>query len=125
MTTNGESFLDDKRLRRGLPGAMVKELSVQDDAKAWAGMAQHYGAIAVLLAVAVWAWHPLVILPAMFLIATRQQACFVLAHDAAHYRLFKDRTLNDIAGRITAGIVGISMSTYLVTHRLHHNHLYE
>ena len=125
MTTTGESFLDDKRLRRGLPGAVIRELSVQDDRKAWAALAELYGSIALLITVAVWAWHPLVVLPAMFLIATRQQACFVLAHDAAHYRLFENRTLNDIAGRITAGIVGISMPTYRVTHRLHHNHLYE
>lgn len=125
MTMTGETFNEDERPRRGLPTALVKELTVQDDRKAWLGLAELYGAIVLLITLAVWAWHPLAILPAMFLIATRQQACFVLAHDAAHYRLFRNRTLNDIAGRITGGIVGISMPTYRVTHRLHHNHLYE
>lgn len=125
MANAGESFHEDQRPRRGLPPPVVKELTIQDDRKAWAGLAELYGATALIIAVGVWAWHPLVILPAMILIATRQQACFVLAHDAAHYRLFKNRTLNDLAGRVTGGIVGISMPTYRVTHRLHHNHLYE
>lgn len=123
--TTGETFREDTRPRRGLPAALVKELTRQDDRKAWAGVIELYGCIAVLIGLAVWAWHPLVIIPAMILIATRQQACFVIAHDAAHYRLFRNRALNDIVGRVTGGIVGISMATYRVTHRLHHNHLYE
>jgi fatty acid desaturase len=125
MTTTGESFHEDERPRRSLPPALVKELTVQDDRKAWLGLIELYGVIAALIAVAVWARHPLVVLAVMILMATRQQACFVLAHDAAHYRLFRNRTLNDITGRITGAIVGISMCTYRVTHRLHHNHLYE
>ncbi|WP_417516067.1 fatty acid desaturase family protein [Minwuia sp.] len=125
MSVSGESFREDERPRRGLPPALVKDLTRQDDRKAWAGVIELYGVIAALIAIAVWAWHPLVTVIAMFLIATRQQACFVIAHDAAHYRLFRHRTLNDAVGRITGGIVGISMCTYRVTHRLHHNHLYE
>ena len=125
MATTGESFHEDQRPRRGLPAGVVKELTFQDDPKAWLALVELYGVMVALIAVAVWAWHPLVVLAVMIMMATRQQACFVLAHDAAHYRLFKNRTLNDIAGRITAGIVGISMCTYRVTHRLHHNHLYE
>ncbi len=125
IAISGERFHEDERLRRRLPTALVKELTLQDDRKACAGLIELYGTITLLVALAVWTWHPLVILPAAFLIATRQQACFVLAHDAAHYRLFRNRTLNDVVGRITGGIVGISMPTYRVTHRLHHNHLYE
>lgn len=120
----GERFHADLR-RRGLPPALVKELTRQDDARAWAGVAELAGSIAVVVAAAVWLWHPLTIVLAMMLIATRQQACFVLAHDAAHYRLFRDRRLNDIVGRLAGAVVGISMPTYRVVHRLHHNHLYE
>lgn len=125
MTTTGEKFHKDERHRKSLSPGLVKELTQQDDRKAWLGLVEIYGAIVLLIALALWAWHPLTIIPLMFLIATRQQACFVIAHDAAHYRLFRNRALNDIAGRITGGIVGISMPTYRVTHRLHHNHLYE
>jgi fatty acid desaturase len=49
---------------------------------------------------------------------------FVLAHDAAHYRLFSNRALNDLVGRLLAIAAGLSMCTYRVVHRLHHNHLY-
>lgn len=125
MSQSGESFRDDGRRARGLPPALVKELTRQDDRRAWTGLAELYGVIALTIVVAIWAWHPLVTLAAMLLLATRQQACFVIAHDAAHYRLFSSRRLNDAAGRITGGLVGISMCTYRVTHRLHHNHLYE
>lgn len=125
MSSTGETFREDTRPRHGLPAVLVKDLTRQNDGKAWAGLAELYGSIALLVGLAVWAWHPLIIVPAMFLIATRQQACFVIAHDAAHYRLFRSRSLNDLVGRFTGGIVGISMPTYRVTHRLHHNHLYE
>jgi len=65
-----------------------------------------------------------VVLPCVLLIGTRQHALFVLAHEAAHYRLFEQRWLNDGAGRLCATLQGLSMRTYRVIHRLHHNHLY-
>ena len=60
----------------------------------------------------------------VILIGTRQHALFVLAHEAAHYRLFERRGLNDFAGRLCATLQGLSMCTYRVIHRLHHNNLY-
>jgi fatty acid desaturase len=35
------------------------------------------------------------------------------------------RRLNDLAGRLCAAPLGISMLTYRLVHRIHHNHLYE
>jgi fatty acid desaturase len=58
------------------------------------------------------------------LIAPLQHALFVLAHDAAHYRLYQTHWLNDLVGRSIGTVVGVSMCTYRVIHRLHHNHLY-
>src|SRR5688572_15567254 len=58
------------------------------------------------------------------LIGTRQHALFVIAHDAAHYLLYQRRWLNDAVGRICATVQGLSMCTYRVIHRLHHNNLY-
>ena len=51
-------------------------------------------------------------------------ALFILAHDAAHYRLYETRWLNDLVGRLCGTLAGLSMCTYRVIHRLHHNHLY-
>ncbi|HZT64121.1 MAG TPA: fatty acid desaturase, partial [Burkholderiales bacterium] len=49
---------------------------------------------------------------------------FVIAHESAHYLLFDNRRLNDLAGRGCAMLQGLSMCTYRVIHRLHHNNLY-
>ena len=49
---------------------------------------------------------------------------FILAHESAHYRLFRSRALNDVVGRAIGMASGISMCTYRVIHRLHHNNLY-
>ena len=38
--------------------------------------------------------------------------------------LFEQRWLNDAVGRACATVQGLSMRTYRVIHRLHHNHLY-
>lgn len=120
----GEEFRE-QGVRRGLPAALVKELTRLDSAKAWLSVAETWGAIALLVALPLIWWEWYVIVPAMLLLATRQQALFVLAHDAAHYRLFGNRRLNDLVGRLCGTPVGISMLAYRVVHRLHHNHLYE
>ena len=38
--------------------------------------------------------------------------------------MFTNRTANDAAGRLIGMLGGVSMCTYRVTHRLHHNNLY-
>ena len=58
------------------------------------------------------------------MIGTRQHALFVIAHDAAHYLLYDNRRLNDVVGRACAMLQGLSMCTYRVIHRMHHNNLY-
>ena len=122
--TLGEEFRDDGRGAKTLPPSLIKALSRQDDRKAWLSVLSLLAVLAACIGAAVVWWTPWGILPAIFIIASRQQACFVLAHDAAHYRLFKSRRLNDFVGRALATPVGISMRTYRVVHRLHHNHLY-
>ena len=94
------------------------------DSYAWLGVFSAVGTVAAAVTVAFVWWSWPVVLAAMFVIATRQQAFFVLAHDAAHYRLFASRGLNDWVGGLLASAVGISMRSYRVIHRLHHNDLY-
>lgn len=60
----------------------------------------------------------------LVLVGIAQHGLFILSHDAAHYRLFAQRGLNDALGRLIGMSSGVSMCTYRVTHRLHHNNLY-
>jgi len=120
----GEEFRDD---RRGgyLPPDVVKRLSAVDPVKGTLAVLETYGAIALCVGAALTWWHPAVVIAAVIVIGSRQHALFVLAHDAAHYRIYRTRWLNDLVGRSCGAVGGVSMCTYRVIHRLHHNHLYE
>lgn len=108
-----------------LPIEVVRRLSrVQPWRAAWS-VAWSFGLIAATaIAASLW-WHPAIIVPAIVVMAGLQHGLFVLAHTAAHYRLFQRRWLNDLVGRTCGALVGVSMCSYRVLHRLHHNHLYE
>ena len=118
----GEEFKDD--FRKALPRDLVQRLSrISPWRSAWSVL-QEFLAIGVLVAAALHSWTWWTVVPCVILIGTRQHALFVLAHEAAHYRLFEGRGLNDLAGRLCATLQGLSMRTYRVIHRLHHNNLY-
>lgn len=123
MAAAGEEFRDDVR-KRALPAEVVRRLNELRAGKAWLCVGETFLALAVCVGASLAFWTPWVVLPALALIATRQQALFVLAHDSAHYRLFPQRWLNDLVGGTCGALAGISMRTYRVVHRLHHNHLY-
>ena len=122
---NGEEFRDDRRVRRALPPDVLRDLTRIDPVRSTLSVLTTLAVIVAAAAVALTWWEPWTVIPAVVVIATQQHACFVLAHDAAHYRLFRTRWLNDLVGRGVAIAPGVSMCTYRVVHRLHHNHLYE
>ena len=124
-TNIGEEFRNGEHSGTGLPAAVIKRLTRINASKATLGVLETICLTSVAIAAALSWWTPWTIIPAMIVVAGRQQACFVLAHDAAHYRLYETRWLNDFIGRLLAAPVGLSMRTYRVLHRLHHNHLYE
>jgi len=132
----GEQFRDDLRCAPGrvLPAEVLGELTSLSTSRSVIAVSR---TLLVILAVVIattlvvtgsvaasqWSWL-WVIIPAIFIVATQQHALFVLAHEAAHYRLFPNRRVNDLIGRLLAASVGLSMCSYRVVHRLHHNHLY-
>jgi fatty acid desaturase len=126
LARTGAEFRDDLRLApsRSLPPELLRSLTELNDARSALAVLQTVGLLAALLLAGARWWTPWVVVPAVLLIATQQHAMFVLAHDAAHYRLFSNRALNDLVGRLLAIGAGLSMCTYRVVHRLHHNHLY-
>jgi fatty acid desaturase len=121
----GEEFKDDWRGARKLAREVVQSLTRRSPWKATAAILHDVAVIAVAVAIALHFWpDPLIIAVSVFIIGTRQHALFVIAHDAAHYLLYERRWLNDLAGRACATVQGLSMCTYRVIHRLHHNNLY-
>jgi fatty acid desaturase len=126
LAAHGEEFRDDLRTApaRLLPAELLRELTRLDDRRSALAVLQTAALASASVAAALVQWHPVSTLLAIVLIGTQQHAMFVLAHDAAHYRLFGNRRLNDAVGRLLGTVTGISMRSYRVVHRLHHNDLY-
>jgi fatty acid desaturase len=132
----GEEFRQDLRgtahagrrsaaqVRGGLPAEVLARLTRLSPWRSTFALATTLGALALLLALGWVFFTPWVVVPAVLAIGVQQHALFVLAHDAAHYRLFETRWLNDTIGRLVGSIGGVSMMSYRVIHRLHHNNLY-
>jgi fatty acid desaturase len=119
----GEEFKDD--FRKALPREIVLRLARRSAWRASAAILHDLAVLAITIGVALAYWpNPIVILVCVMIIGTRQHALFVIAHDAAHYLLYENRKINDLAGRACAMLQGLSMCTYRVIHRLHHNNLY-
>ena len=119
----GEEFKDD--FRKALPPEVVQRLQRRSPWRATAAVLHDFAVIAVAVSVALAYWpNVLIIFLAILVIGTRQHALFVIAHDAAHYLLYQRRWLNDAVGRACAALQGLSMCTYRVIHRMHHNNLY-
>jgi fatty acid desaturase len=73
---------------------------------------------------AVWSWHPAVVVFAMLVVATRQHALFILFHDAVHYLIARDKRVNDL---ITNALIGVPqlvpVQLYRRLHLTHHARL--
>lgn len=70
-------------------------------------------------------WHPLSYLLVVVFIGARQHSLATLMHEAAHYRICKNKRLNDWIGDavLTWPFVILSMRAYRTNHFAHHNHL--
>ncbi len=119
----GEVFRD--QARRGLEPAVIRSLTAMDDRKAAAAVTRN--ALVALAGVApalIW-WNAWTVAWAFVAVPLAAHGFAILSHDAVHYRLFSDRRLNEAVGRMCGFLIGVSMRTYRVVHRLHHNHLYD
>ena len=119
----GEEFKDD--FRKALPKEVVSRLTRRSAWRASAALLHDFAVLAAAIWAGLYFWpNPVVILLSVIVTGTRQHALFVIAHDAAHYLLYENRLLNDAVGRTCAMLQGLSMCTYRVIHRMHHNNLY-
>ena len=128
----GEEFRDDMRSPGALNAQARKALSAQellpftqlDDLRSLLAMVQTGALLMVAGALVVGLWGSPWMLTGIFLMGIAQHSLFILSHEAAHYRLLSHRGANDVLGRLIGMSSGVSMCTYRVTHRLHHNNLY-
>jgi len=101
--------------------ADVKSLSQLSDFRAALAIAEVWLVIAATIGAAVYfdAWWSF--LPAILIVAGRQQALGVIMHDATHYRLFSSRRANDlISDWCCAFPTGLSTLGYREDHLEHH-----
>ncbi|MDB5940441.1 MAG: hypothetical protein JWQ13_7 [Ramlibacter sp.] len=132
LARTGEEFREDLRspgsrnaqARKLLSAAELLPLTQLSSARSLLAVGQTLGLIALALALAIATWPSPWMAASVVVIGICQHGLFILAHESAHYRLLPDRRANDILGRFLGAIGGISMCTYRVTHRLHHNNLY-
>ncbi len=70
-------------------------------------------------------WHPALYVVAVAFIGARQHAMLVLVHEGAHYRLFKDRRINDWVTEMALSwpFVVVRMRDYRRSHAAHHRGL--
>jgi fatty acid desaturase len=128
----GEEFREDHRApgsrnvqaRRLLGPEELAPLTRLSTGRSLLSILHTFALIAAALWLAIATWPSAWMLPSLVVIGIAQHGLFILAHEAAHYRLFANRLANDAVGRFVGMIGGISMCTYRVTHRLHHNNLY-
>jgi fatty acid desaturase len=140
--SRGEEFRDDLRplasaptpaRRPGAGNAEVRRMISPDelapltelhDGRSLVAIGLTFGVIAAAIAFGVAVWPSPWVALSVVVIGVQQHAMFILAHESAHYRLLRSRVANDAVGRAIGMVSGISMCTYRVIHRLHHNNLY-
>jgi fatty acid desaturase len=119
----GEEFKDD--FRKALPKEVVTRLTRRSGWRASLAVVHDFLVLAGAIGVGLYFWpNPIILVLSILIIGSRQHALFVIAHDAAHYLLYENRLANELVGRACAMVQGLSMCTYRVIHRLHHNNLY-
>ena len=92
-----------------------------DPLKALFFIAFQWSVIAAALTAAIWSGDPAVFALAMLVIASRQHALGIIMHDATHYRLFANRTVNDtVSDLFCAFPVLMTTNRYRYYHLLHH-----
>jgi fatty acid desaturase len=102
----------------------VRSLSEIDSGKAMLAFAAEIllVAAAVGLSEATW-FNPLTYLLAVIVVGTRILGLGGLMHEAAHYRVFRNRVLNDFVGELMAFPTTASMAGYRNSHFAHHREL--
>lgn len=117
--TIGGMVLDRRKFK-----AVVDQLSQVNAWKSLWAIAVQWITIVAAAGLAIWSGHWALYIVAMIVIATRQHAFGVLMHDACHYRLFPNKTVNDmLTDWLVCFHLGASTSLYRKWHFPHHRYV--
>jgi fatty acid desaturase len=111
-----------------VPVKLTKEeltrLSTIQPWRAWLHIGVEWGLIAATIFLCERYWHPMLYVFAVAFIGSRQHALLVLMHDGVHYRLFRNRPLNDwVSEVILAWPHLVTARQYRKNHFGHHKFL--
>ncbi len=112
-----------REIPRLLSKAEVQNLSKIDSTKFSCAVVLEILTIVAAIMVSEWWWNPLTYVLAVIVIGSRINGMGGLMHDAAHYRAYRNRTLNDIVGELLALPTTASMAGYRNSHFAHHRRL--
>src|SRR3954451_4067110 len=122
IVANGDLY--DQKTDRFIDAATVKALS---QIKQWRGIFQIvlewigiFGAIFICNRY----WNPILYIATVMWIGARQNGLGVLMHESVHYRLLRNKTLNEWVGDLfTAWPVLVTVDGFRQTHWAHHRHV--
>ncbi|WP_213773516.1 fatty acid desaturase family protein [Bradyrhizobium sp. dw_78] len=117
----GDSCLRD--IPRLLSKEEIRNLSQIDSTRFTLTALLEFGLIAAAIWISETWWSPLVYALAVVVIGSRINGLGALMHDAAHYRGYANRKLNDFIGEVIALPTSASMAGYRNTHFAHHREL--
>ena len=102
----------------------LRELSTVNPILACIHIGAEWGLIVATIYICQRFWHPMLYVFAVAFIASRQHALLVLMHDGVHYRLLRNRRLNDwMSEVILAWPHFVSARQYRKNHFAHHRYL--
>lgn len=124
-TAPAESAIQDEyagALPERLEPSAVRELSRLSPAISTTHIVAEWAAVFAAAALCSRFFSPWLYVLTVAFIGARQHALLVLAHDAAHYRLFRNRNLNDWVGEVCLAwpFVLLTMQAYRRNHFPHH-----
>ncbi len=101
----------------------IRNLSQIDSVKFSLAALLEFGLIAAAIWISETWWNPAIYALAVLVIGSRINGLGGLMHDAAHYRAYQNRSLNDFIGEIMAIPTTTSMAGYRNSHFAHHREL--
>ena len=120
-----ERNIGDSTSSHHIAPGKLRELSHIDNKFALLSLLETLIALTISILLCRYLDHPVTTIIMLVFIGTRQHAVFVLVHEATHFRLFSNRTLNDAMGTLLGAIICISFQRYRNLHFKHHSHLYQ